>query len=413
MRMRAFVAGGERASAAVFAAAPLIALVALYTTSSYVRLPLEGHWDSALLTGSSALLLVGPVAASVAAWDVGRLRRGGVLNAPVVRGRLVVVGRAVVPALALGVVGLTVAWALTVPGVVGAPGPRHALLVATPLVVLVGAVSVGALAGATLPPWLASAACLVGGYIWFVYPPALEPLWLRHLTGYESGCCGSWTQVTLGGAVAPGVLAAGATAAVAVLVRRGSSWTGTGRRGPIRLLAAACWAVAAAAAAAMVVPLGPTPTEPRTTPTACRDGQRVRVCVWPEHVPQLPALTQATDDVHAALEKAGLTVPTVASESTADRTAWVFGVSASTEAADWTEQAVAIGLLPSWPEDCILPSPLAIDLDAAGNWVLATIGHPPDDASTVPAGSVTEQAAWVERTFARVQGACEPAGDRT
>jgi hypothetical protein len=366
-------------------------------------------------------MLVAPVSSACAAWDVGRLRRAGVLRAPVVRPQPAVVVRAALPSLLLGVLGMVAAWLLTVPSAVGSPPGRDVLLLGTAFAVVVGAVSVGAVAGTFLPHGPAAAGCLVLGYFWFVYPPAIEPLWLRHLTGFESGCCVATVQAAPAGVLAPVVLALGITVACALLV--GAPWFSVGQlwaRRPattaLRLTAAvACVGIGTGVAVSLVDGFGDTPTVTRTTPTTCA-GSAPRVCVWPKHASELPDLVTHARHFEAVLAGQGLAVPALATESVTDAPAtepgWVFGISDSTAPSGWLSQALVEGLVPTWTDQCDLTQTASDDVDAATTWLLPQVGEKPDPDSVDDAyrslrrEPAATQAAWVRDVIARTWRTC-------
>ncbi len=172
-----------------------------------------------------------------------------------------------------------------------------------------------------LPTVAAVPVVLVGDYLWNVYPPALEPLWLRHLTRPASGCCMNTSAVDPAGIVGPALVAIGlaAVAVAATAVSRHTPRLGS-LPGFVPYVGAALALTAAAATTSAAVALvdGLGPDAIRARPAAdlvCSDPQGTRVCVWPEHAPRLTETARVVSEAAARLRLVGVTPPQVITEN--------------------------------------------------------------------------------------------------
>ena len=127
------------------------------------------------------------------------------------------------PVVLLGFLALAAALAVARLHMESAPGWPDARILASAGVVLCAHVLAGYAIGMWLPAVAAVPVVLVGDYLWNVYPPALEPLWLRHLVLPASGCCMNTSAVAPAGITAPTLMAVGLAAlavAAAAVSRR-------------------------------------------------------------------------------------------------------------------------------------------------------------------------------------------------
>ncbi|MFX4292524.1 DUF7224 domain-containing protein [Streptomyces bohaiensis] len=310
-----------RANAAFAAAGPLLVVVLLYVFAEEVGGGPDGYWVAGTAKAVSALMFIAPVVAACAAWEAGRLRRARVAAGAPVRGGFRIAMASLSPVLALGLLALLVALVGVRVGMAAAPGWPEPTILAAAVVTLCGWLAVGYALGVWLPPAASVPLALVGGYLWQVYPPALEPLWLRHLTQPARGCCTSADTVATGGLSGPALAAvalAGTAVAAAALSHR------TPRRGApggarsalvvaVALLVASATGVAAVRA---VSGLGPDAVAARSADElVCADaGAATRVCVWPEHERRLDETVEVVRTAVAGLAPVGIASPELVTE---------------------------------------------------------------------------------------------------
>ncbi|MFE6623120.1 hypothetical protein [Streptomyces sp. NPDC057740] len=310
-----------RANAAVPAAPVLLCIVAIYVTSNYVAGDLDGYWTAATAKAVSAMIFIAPVTAACAAWEAGRLRRAKVGEGTPTRNGWQIAAAALVPVVLLGLLALAAALAVVRLQMESAPGWPDARIIAAACVVLCAHIALGYAVGLWLPAVAAVPVILVGDYLWNVYPPALEPLWLRHLTQPAFGCCSNNSAVYPGAVTAPTLVAVGLAAlavAAAALSRR------TPRRGSLPR-AVPYWGAALAVVAAtattatgvrLVDRLGPDAIEARpVSDLVCADPRGTRVCVWPEHASRLTGTARTVSTAVERLRAVGVSAPDVVTES--------------------------------------------------------------------------------------------------
>lgn len=310
-----------RANAAVPAAPLLLCIVTLYVTSDHVAGDLDGYWTAATAKAVSAMIFIAPVTAACAAWEAGRLRRAKVGEGAPTRDGWLIAAAALAPVLSLGLLALAAALAVVRLQMESAPGWPDARIIAAACAILCAHITLGYAVGMWLPAVAAVPVILVGDYLWNVYPPALEPLWLRHLTQPAFGCCSNDSAVYPGAITAPTLVAVGLAAlavAAAAVSRR------TPRRGsPPRAVpywGAALAVVAATAATAtgvrLVDGLGPDAIEARpVSDLVCADPRGTRVCVWPEHTSRLTGTARTVSTAVERLRAVGVSPPEVVTES--------------------------------------------------------------------------------------------------
>lgn len=372
---------------------------------------------SLMSAATATVFVIAPVAAGAAAWQTGRLRRSDAASWAPQRSRLVIVVDAVAPvaAVAWAVLGLAVARVVVAdPRPPGGWGAGALPMVAAAVAVIAGWVAIGAVAGSNAPTIAAVPGVVIVAYGAIVFPIAMDPLWLRHLTGFRSACCVVDSEVVPAAVLAPGIVALGVTGGAAVLVA-GRSQTAN------RTLRAVAALVVVAGAVGAVLPsvadLGPDPTRERSSGLACQAGAGASaagpatVCLWAEHEGQRAAVDAAAAAMAQALDERGVTVPSRVTERPATDGAddvWSFGTSSTADGLD-VAVALAGGLMGSVTciPELVGPDGLPLPLDAvAGTWLVLAADHvTPDDiagldpsavaiADTVLAGSLEDQGQW-------------------
>ncbi len=309
-----------RAGSAVLAAPPLLGVVLLYVFSAEVSGNLDGYWASATAKAASTLMFIAPVTAACAAWEAGRLRRAGIGAGAPARTGWRIGAAALAPVAALGFLALGVALAgvrLQMESPAGWPGLS---VLASAAVVLVAHTLAGYAVGMWVPVVAAVPVVLVGDYLWNVYPAALEPLWLRHLTGPAFGCCMNSAVADPAGIAAPALLAVGlaalAVAAVAVsphaprlgVLPGSTAYAG----GAVALLTAVATTTGSVA---LVDGLGADAVRARpASDLVCATAEGTRVCVWSEHRSRLAETAGIVTTAVAGLGGVGIDAPDVVTE---------------------------------------------------------------------------------------------------
>jgi hypothetical protein len=333
-----------RVMPAFWFALPIVLLAGGYGTALY---PSDHYGLGATAMGTGALAFVAGFTAATAAWEGARLRRT-VWWSPTVRSRLAIAAWAVLPSVLVGFVAFMAAVGVLLARS-GATAPDLTLIAVGTLDLVAWAV-VGFAAGILLPVPVAVPVGILLPFVWLAFVPAMDPVWLRHLTGMFRDCCGN-AQDMAPAAVWASVLAdVGIIAAAAILV---------GGRKTARRLGASILAMAVPLVAGVALVSGMTyaPVVPRDPALlACRERAGVTLCVWPEHVPQADELATVVSDVRSRWLAAGIEAPAVFTE--ADRTVAPAGsltYQVAGTALDDVILALANGMTPQQP-DCVDPT---------------------------------------------------------
>jgi hypothetical protein len=252
-------------------------------------------------------------------------------------------------------------------------------LIAVGVLDLVAWAAVGFAAGVVLPVPVAVPVGILLPFVWLAFVPAMDPVWLRHLTGMFRDCC-SLNQAMAPAAIWASVLAdLGILAAAAILV---GGWTEVRRRGGPRLgraipLVAAGLALTLFLRAGVGLVSGMTyaPVVPRDPALlTCHELSGLTLCLWPEHAPEADALAVVASDVRAKWVAAGVEAPaafTEADPSVAPAGSLAFQVAGA--APDDVVYALADAMTPRQPE-CIDPTSgvsMGTTGGIASQWLLA------------------------------------------
>ncbi len=392
-----------------------------------------GYAVALTASGSGIVFLLAPLAAVCAAWEGARLRAPRLREFPRTRPLVQFVGQLILPTLA-------VTWGalvLSVAAAVGARTPDATILFSAAFVILAWAL-LGFALGAVLPAAVALPTSLLAGYLWMALPGALEPVWLRHLTGFWFDCC--LTDQALSGRAVTGT----ALVAVGLLA---AAWTllavGALRPRLIRIgLPVGTAAVPAVIACLVVSSLGPTPTVPRTSAVVCSPASPV-ICVWPEHKELLASAQDVAREAGSRWRAAGLAVPDRFSEKASDAGQGVAGrnaaglsvIAGSTITVGFGDQPGPNDLLTSFVV-AILPPPVPrcadtgpfLGADAYGYlsaWLFLVAGMPDDQieqrvdaaalivAHRVEGKAPTERNHWIARNLQALAGCDLRADDGT
>ncbi|MEU3342430.1 hypothetical protein [Streptomyces sp. NPDC006668] len=339
-----------RANAAVLAAPLLLVIVLLYVFSSDVSADLDGYWTAATAKAASALMFIGPVTAACAAWEAGRLRRARIGEGTPIRNGWQIAAAALVPIVVLGVVALAVALAGARLQMQSAPGWPDARIILSAAVILCAHILAGYAVGMWLPAVAAVPVVLVGDYLWNVYPPALQPLWLRHLTQPAFGCCLDTSTADIAGITGPAVLAVG-LAALAMAAAAASRHTPRLGNLPTAVpytasaLAVIIAVATTAGSVSLVDRLGPDAIRARpASDLVCATRQGTRVCVWPEHTSRLNETARTVSTAVNRLRVIGVSAPSVVTESRQQPTPTQWTVTVKQDPS-FTRQDILSGLI--------------------------------------------------------------------
>jgi hypothetical protein len=345
-----------RVMPAFWFALPIVLLAGGYGTALY---PADHYGLGATAMGTGALPFVAGFTAATAAWEGARLRRT-VWWSPTVRSRLAIVAWAVLPSVLVGVVAFLAAVGVLLARS-GATLPDLPVLAVATLDLVAWAVA-GFAAGILLPVPVAVPVGLLLPFVWLAFVPAIDPVWLRHLTGMFRDCCGLAEDLAPAAVWASVLADIGIIAAAAVLI---GGWTTARRHGGSVLalavpLVASVLALAVPLAAGVALVSGMTyaPVVPRDPALlTCRERAGLTLCVWPEHLPQADELATVASGVRSGWLAAGIEAPAVFTE--AARTVAPAGSLAyqvSGTAPDDVILALANGMTPRMPY-CESPTP--------------------------------------------------------
>lgn len=334
-----------RAMPAFWFAVPISLFAGWYATIS-PSVPADGYAVDATAAGTATLAFVGSFCAGCAGWEGSRLRRARLWAAPSVRSQATIFFWCLLPVVLVGLLAVLVAIAVElVRFSAGLPDLRFIAMTALGLVTWSVA---GFAAGLLLPFAVAGPLTIVTSFVWFAFVPAIQPVWLRHLTGMFRDCCGLQQDLAPRAVVASSLVDLGIIGAAALLVA-GPKQIGHRVGGALATLT-----VAGAAGVLLVGGMTYAPVVPRDVAVLeCRIGGDVTVCLWPEHRARAVEVAGIVAGVRASWERASIDAPLVFTEE--DPTAGPAGALAfrffgrlSTE--DDIVRTLAAAMLPVWPE---------------------------------------------------------------
>lgn len=336
-----------RVMPAFWLALPLIAVAAWYVT---LLNPSDGYALDATTKASMTIAFVGPVCAACAAWEGSRLRRAAVWEAPSVRSRWSIAFWHVLPIVAVGLLAIVVAMLVQAArSQAGLPDVRILLMT---LVDLVAYCAAGFALGLLMRFAVAGPLALVATFIWIGFVPAIQPVWMRHLTGMFRDCCGLAQDLAWRPVIASAILDVSIIAAAIVFVA-GS------RRSWLRVaVGVVLFIVAFNAGSSLVSDMTYLPAVARDTAVLeCRSDRGLTVCTWPEHRARAAEIGSVAAEVRSAWQDAGLSPPSIFTEadpSVAPTDALAFRIDANTATRDDMVSSFAQGMLPS-TDSCVSP----------------------------------------------------------
>ncbi|KOA53560.1 hypothetical protein BAAA27672_08380 [Bifidobacterium animalis subsp. animalis ATCC 27672] len=401
----------------------------LVNRQSYIMHAIAGgYWDSLVTAANSAIVIVGPSVAFGASWDISALRQGCVFEYPHVRSSVRVLSRAVAPSLWAGLLGISLCWALLLPHGRSTFRASDAVVLCTGPVMVLGYACLGAALGLLLPVLFACPLSLIIAYIWIVFPSAMEPMWLRHLNGYEDGCCTPTTMLSLRGVSASLVFACGAVGVLSLIlcgvVHR--QRTRIGRTATVSSIAVAMCTVAVAGT--LAAPFGNYPVQIRADSLVCAVRENLRVCVWPENADQIASVSVRAHELATELRSADYEVPRTVSESLLDEDAWLVNAerfSSLTESEQRLILASGLTAIDRTVDGCSLDEGADSRYRAAAGWLeaklqvgaqlapkLGSSGALSDNEymNELQRMPVREQAQWVSRMLREAQSRCAVGG---
>ncbi|HJQ87527.1 MAG TPA: hypothetical protein VJ820_08715 [Propionibacteriaceae bacterium] len=402
-----------RISPAAWFAVPMAIATVLYS-AAYQPATSDGYSVALTAAGTVTMSFIAPFVAVSSAWEASRLRRAGWWGAPHVRSHLTIALWSIAPAVAAGSLALVLSVAAQFRGFDAVvPDLR---LVATDLVVIVAHAVAGFALGLRLPIVVAGPIAVIGSYAWMAVPRALEPLWIRHLTGSFEACCLLQEELAPHALVGALLVASGLMAAALIVIARG--WL----RGPI---AAAIGSVAIGfgSGALIVSGLGASPAVPRdTADLVCRSRASTELCVWREHADRLNETMQLLSTARSRWQAEGIEVPTVFTEESERDGAASFGFSLAATRDDLLH-GLAYAVAAPWPpcaESEPYPGGMAVEivhawLDYVGGMSVEDIAMrlpaetgpgnptPAEAVHSLSALSLDERSAWLSANLAAIR----------
>lgn len=254
-----------------------------------------------------AVFFAGPAGAGAAAWQVGRLRRGRILDRGAHRPFALILLDTVWPILLTVLCGLLLGLGIAAREQTWST-PSWPML-GTLVLVLVGHTLVGAALGAVLPPFVATPLVMMLSFLWLAFPSGMGPGWFNHTNGAFQQCCTiaeTYSRSSLVAALVFGVgLILGAFGLLLFRLQR-----------PAVRAAALLVPVLVAAAASYGFVGEPTgsrgndraPVQARPYRPVC-ETRTVVVCMWPEHTRGMPLVQQTAASVLPRWRSAGVPVP--------------------------------------------------------------------------------------------------------
>ncbi|MFE3459760.1 hypothetical protein ACFXKD_19635 [Nocardiopsis aegyptia] len=295
-------------SLSLWLALPMTAFIVALNLEDGLQFATRGYWLTATTVASEAVAITGVVAALGATWEASRLRRARLL-AVTARRRLLVVWEALVPTVAVVLLGTLVSHAMMATIALGAPGGPAWHVIGVNLAALAGIIGWGLFLGFALPATLALAVSLASTYVWYfsLASSGEFPLWARYLSGGFLSDPGVWgatdPRALLGALVC--ALGLGIAGLCAVLLRD---------RGRVLVAAPLVVALAVAGGCLIVRPLDHHPVVPRAG-IACDEEpvDGVTVCLWPELEADRDALTAEIVRQHRVFTEMGIDPPSTVS----------------------------------------------------------------------------------------------------
>jgi hypothetical protein len=371
----------------------------------------DPYWLDLSSKSTVGMLLLAPGFAALGAWDAARWR---VLAAGASRTWVELLLRHLGVVAAMTAVAYFVSLAILfmrTPPVTGLP---RLDVLAVGILTTTAYTVVGFVAGRFLPRFIAAPATFIVVWLWVAYTPAIQPFWLRNVTGnLGTSCCSLDRQLVSSALPAPTVVALALIAAAVVVLtwsRRLLAWLGSTVVVGIGLVMAAT----------LVSGVGADPVEERTGNQDCINSGSMRLCAWPEHSDRLHNAAPVIAEAAGRLRDAGLSMPMVLRENTRSAD-WSFSLGAP-DSATW-QRVFATSPLNALPPACTNDNggywPAGESLPLATAWLLVKAGADPPKEAADETGAETKQlrslltsaastqSSWFSSTLSAMK-TCEP-----
>ncbi|MQS07238.1 DUF7224 domain-containing protein [Streptomyces alkaliphilus] len=310
-----------RSSSVLWGAFPLFALTA-FLVVEWSRFAEPGFGTAVAEATAFPVFAVAAICSACAAWEGGRLRRGGVWFSAPVRGRLRILVNTLSPVLALGSTSFVIAFIFASSTLGTFPDTLDLLPLASAAVVMISYTVLGFCVGCATPRVIGAPLMLIGVYVWMTVPASSDIMWIRHLSGVQITSSSVVDSVEVTAFTAPVVLSVSLTLAFLPLM--------SGAERSLRETGAAvcCGVIGSLVAWSLVADWGPgAPTTPRAGAIVCAESNPT-ICLPKEYSGEVPRLHRIAGDVLADLEAAGFdrphTLALVSAESPVSPGTWRF-----------------------------------------------------------------------------------------
>ncbi|MEU9122939.1 hypothetical protein AB0C96_24265 [Streptomyces sp. NPDC048506] len=267
----------------------------------------NGYWSTSISKASHLLFLVAPICAACGAWEGHRAKSARTHEGAPARSALRIAFNSLLPVFAAGATGMALAVLLLYPGSWFPFFSSITLLPAMWLVSIIGYSFGGYVLGLSLPNAVALPLAIAVSYMAMAYPPAMEPFWLRHLTGGGiNNCCSVNQTLDIRAIMTPMILMGCVILACLLLVHLGRS---------ILTVVMALTVISGGiyGGVAMVHHMTAIPGVDRSD-SRC-EGNAPQLCLFPEQEDKRQEILESARSTYQALRTAGLHPPGTLSTS--------------------------------------------------------------------------------------------------
>ncbi|MFF4604506.1 hypothetical protein ACFY12_17485 [Streptomyces sp. NPDC001339] len=295
-----------RSSASLYGFIVVLPLVFWQVESQQLNY-VNGYWSTSISKASHLLFLIAPICAACGAWEGHRAKTAKVHEGAPARSALRIAVNSLLPVFAVGVAGMVLAVVLLLPGSQFPFLSTITLLPAMWLVSILGYSFAGYVLGISLPNALALPLAIAVSYVVMAYPPAMEPFWLRHLTGGGINNCCTVNQTLDLRAITTPMLVLGTVVLACLLLIH------LGRRLLTLVVALALISGGILGGVLMVRSMTAIPAVDRSD-SRC-EGNAPQLCLWPEQEVKRQEILESATSAYRALQAAGLHPATTLSTS--------------------------------------------------------------------------------------------------
>lgn len=293
---------------------PVTSVLGVWYVQASVPRPYAQPVSSAV-SGAEAVALIFPFVALSACWVTSRLRAASWFDRAFARGRWVMTAIAILPVFSAGLLALTIVIisAMVRDDALGWPGIAPIVVGAT---ILMSVCCWGHALGRLLPVKIAAPLTILSTFAVLGFPPAMNPVWLRHLFGISALCCSVDASPNPRVVASASLVAVASTVSALLIARIRDSRLSTVSRWSRAGAASAVYASAMMVAIGLVISLPAAPTTPRPqSDLGCQTRGASRVCTWPEHSNAVPSYAAELDAVRSIQVRYGLPSPNVFTEA--------------------------------------------------------------------------------------------------